>query len=239
MQIQADFWDANILTPTVQANLDKVGGGSIFEDSLELGNAQKWTWDFLKDFKDLRGYDPTTLLPALAGIGPQGTGTPAFELAGVGPQVREDYRQTLSDLYVDRYVKPMQQWARGHGLNFRVQPYGPPIAGAVASAAAGIPEGESLEFGRHLGGVGPEQAYRAIASGAHFSGNNLVSSECCAAVPGQLPLQLGRAPGARDVRPGRRRHAGRRALLQWPARQRLQGVRGWRDPDRLARLRLP
>ena len=104
--------------------------------------------------------------------------------------MREDYRQTLSDLYVDRYVKPMQQWARGHGLDFRVQPYGPPIAGAVASAAAGIPEGESLEFGRHLGGVGPEQAYRAIASGAHFSGNNLVSSECCALFQGNFRSSL-------------------------------------------------
>ena len=180
VRIQADFWDKSIFTPTVQANLDKVGGGSVFEDSLELGSAQKWTWDFLKEFKDLRGYDPTLLLPALAGIGVQGTGTPAFELAGVGPQVREDYRQTLSDLYIDRYVRPMQQWARTHGLSFRVQPYGTPIAGGVASAAAGIAEGESLGMGTLLSSVGPEQGYRALASGAHFAGENVVSSECCA-----------------------------------------------------------
>ena len=76
VQIQTDFWDRNILTPTVQANLDRVGGGSVFEDSLELGSTEKWTWDFLTHFKNLRGYDPTALLPALAGIGPQGTGAP-------------------------------------------------------------------------------------------------------------------------------------------------------------------
>ena len=63
VQVQADFWDQNILTPTVQANLNKVGGGSVFEDSLELGSTEKWTWDFLKDFTNLRGYDPTLHAP--------------------------------------------------------------------------------------------------------------------------------------------------------------------------------
>lgn len=179
VRIQTDFWDEHILTDVVQANLDRIGGGAIFEDSLELGSAQKWTWGFLKEFQALRGYDSVKLLPAIAGTGVQGTDPPAFELPGAGPKVREDYRQTLSDLYVNRYVAPMQQWARGHGLDFRVQAYGTPIATGVASAKAGVPEGESLNFGSP-NSLGAEQDYRVVSAGAHLTGKNLVSVECCA-----------------------------------------------------------
>jgi hypothetical protein len=181
VQIQTNFWDEHILTPKVRANLKKIGSGAVFEDSLELGETQKWTWGFLQQFEKRRGYDPTTLLPALAGAGIQGSGTPAFELAGVGAQVREDYRQTLSDLYVERYVAPMQEWAEGHGLNYRAQAYGVPISTSAASAVTGIPEGESLNFWDPLGA---EQNFRNVSSGAHLSGRNIVSVECCAVFQG-------------------------------------------------------
>lgn len=182
VQIQTNFWDEHILTPKVRANLRKIGSGAVFEDSLELGETQKWTWGLLQQFEKRRGYDPTTLLPALAGAGIQGSGTPAFELAGIGAQVREDYRQTLSDLYVERYVAPMQEWAEGHGLNYRAQSYGVPISTSAAGAVAGIPEGESLNFWN--GTLGAEQNYRAVSSGAHLSGKNVVSVECCAVFQG-------------------------------------------------------
>lgn len=185
VHIQTNFWDENILTAQVQANLDKIGGGAIFEDSQELGSTEKWTWGLLDKFSKLRGYDPTTLLPALAGIGPQGTGTPAFDLGAAGEQVDRDYRQTLSDLYASQYVAPMQRWARSHGLQFRVQSYGTPIAPGVAAAAAGVPEGESLNFGAP-NPFGAEQDYRAVAGGAHQSGANIVSTECCATFMGNF-----------------------------------------------------
>jgi hypothetical protein len=179
VRVQTDFWDSDVLTDAVQANLNRIGGGAVFEDSLELGSTEKWTWDFLKEFQQRRGYDLATLLPALAGAGVQGSSQPAFELTGVGPKVREDYRQTLSDLYVDRYVTPMQGWAHGHGLDFRVQSYGTPIASGVAAAKAGVPEGESLNFGSP-NPLGAEQDYRVVAAGAHLAGGNRVSVECCA-----------------------------------------------------------
>jgi hypothetical protein len=183
VQIQTRFWDENVLTREVRRNLGRIGGGAVFEDSLELGQSQKWTWNFLRSFRKLRGYDPTLLLPALTGAGLQGTGTPAFELAGVGPQLREDYRQTLSDLYTTEYVDGMQRWARGHGLQFRAQSYGTPIASGDAAAAIGIPEGESLNFGSP-NPVGAEQDYRVLAGGAHTAGKNIISTECCAAFVG-------------------------------------------------------
>jgi hypothetical protein len=184
VNIQTNFWDEHILTDAVQANLDRIGRGAIFEDSLELGASQKWTWNFLQEFRERRGYDPTALLPALAGAGLQGMGTPAFELEGVGTQVREDYRQTMSDLFAAKYVGPMQRWARSHGLDFRIQPYGVPAASGVAAGKAGIVEGESLNFGAHSNPFGAEQDYRVLSSGARLSGKDLVSVECCAVFEG-------------------------------------------------------
>jgi hypothetical protein len=179
VDVQTDFWDEHVLTPTVRANLARTGG-AVFEDSLELGETQKWTSALADELGDRLGRDVASVLPALAGIGVQGTHAPAFELAGVGPKAREDYRQTLSDLYVEQYVKPMQAWAEGHGLDFRAQAYGTPIATAEASAAAGIPEGESLNFGSP-NPLGAEQNYRVVSGGAHLGGRDLVSTECCAA----------------------------------------------------------
>src|SRR6478735_1930956 len=189
-RIQGNFWDENILTDRVQKNLDKIGSGAVFEDSLELGSTQKWTWDFLSDFQSLRGYDPTLLLPALAGAGLQGNGTPAFELADVGAKVREDYRETLSDLYANRYVATMQRWARSHGLDFRAQGYGTPIQSGVAAAATGIPEGESLNFGAGNNTLGAEENYRVVSGGAHIAGRNVVSVECCAIFQGGFRSSL-------------------------------------------------
>lgn len=183
VQIQADFWDEHILTDAVRENLERIGRGAVFDDSLELGSAQKWTWEFLDEFEERRGYDVTPFLPALAGAGIQGAQAPAFEFAGLGAKVREDYRQTMSDLFVDEYVSPMQDWAAGHGLDFRVQPYGIPISAAAAAAATGIAEGESLNFGSP-NPLGAEQDYRVLSGGAHLAGNDLVSTECCAVFQG-------------------------------------------------------
>ncbi|MGY1743037.1 MULTISPECIES: glycosyl hydrolase [unclassified Blastococcus] len=179
VRVQADFWDAHVLTDAVRADLRRIGRGAVFEDSLELGETQKWTWDLLEQFTARRGYDPTPLLPALLGTGIHATGQPAFELPGLGPRLREDYRQTLSDLYVERYVAPLQAWAEGHGLQFRVQVYGPPLASGVAAAAAGIPEGESLDFGSP-NPFGAEQDHRVLSAGAHLGGRAIVSAELAA-----------------------------------------------------------
>lgn len=183
VQIQSNFWDRHILTDAVQDNLDRIGRGAVFEDSLELGESQKWTWRLLEEWESRRGYDPTLMLPALLGVGIQGTHAPAFELAGVGAQVRDDYRRTMSDLHISRYVEPMQRWARSHGLDFRAQSYGTPIATADAATAAGIPEGESLNFGSP-NPYGAEQDYRVLAGGAHVARRNVVSVECCAVFQG-------------------------------------------------------
>ncbi|WP_198664195.1 glycosyl hydrolase [Jiangella endophytica] len=181
-----DFYDDAILTPDVRSLLDEMGTTELFEDSLELGG-QKWTTDFVEEWTTRRGYAPIGLLPALAGAGAQGglpgrfPGEPFFDFAGgVGDRVRHDYRQTLSDLYIDHRLDVLREWAHGHQMKTRVQPYGEAIDTSEAAGHVDVPEGESLAFGRNDSAHSNVQNYKVIASGAHLSGAPVVSDECCA-----------------------------------------------------------
>lgn len=181
----ASFWDSAILTPATRRLLSRMNGrGAIFEDSLEMGSNQLWTWDFASQFTKRRGYSVADALPALTGAGAQGTATPAFDFSdGSGARFRRDYRQTWSDLYIDRYVAGLQRWAESHGLTYRAQPYGDPIETGRAAQVTGVPEGESLDFGSP-NPYGAEQDYKVLAGGAHAVGTDRVSTECCAVFNG-------------------------------------------------------
>jgi hypothetical protein len=181
----ASFWDSAILTRETRRLLGRMNGtGSLFEDSLEMGANQLWTWDFTGQFTERRGYSVAAALPALTGVGAQGTGTPGFDFSdGSGARYRQDYRQTWSDLYIDRYVTSLQDWAKSHGLNYRAQSYGNPVQTGDAAQVTGVPEGESLNFGA-ANPHGAEQNYRVLTGGAHTAGTNRISTECCAVFNG-------------------------------------------------------
>jgi hypothetical protein len=130
------FWDSQVLTPEVRALYARTGPGDVFEDSLELSSTVKFTGDFLEQFAKRRGYDVAKWLPAVAGSGNRASAAGAFEFTGgVGARVRDDWQQTFSDLYTDRYLYGLRRWLNARGLRLRAQPYGAPIAlGQAASA---------------------------------------------------------------------------------------------------------
>ncbi|GAB3973576.1 hypothetical protein GCM10029978_053210 [Actinoallomurus acanthiterrae] len=181
----ASFWNSAIFTSETKRLLGRMNGtGSIFEDSLEMGANELWTWDFASQFGKRRGYSVIDALPSLTGVGQQGTAVPAFDFSdGSGARYRQDYRQTWSDLYIDRYVTGLQRWARSHGLNYRAQAYGDPIQTGRAARVTGVPEGESLDFGSP-NSYGAEQDYKVLAGGAHSVGTTRISTECCAVFNG-------------------------------------------------------
>ncbi len=176
----ASFYDANIMTPTTQSLIDRLPGpASFFEDSLEMGHNQLWTTEFGDQFTARRGYSIATALPAMTGIGPHGTTTPAFDFSdGSGQRIRGDYQQTWSDLYLDTYATTLASWAHTHNMLFRTQAYGNPIQTGAASMVVGIPEGENINFSPS-NPLGAEQNYRVVAGGAHVAGKNRISAECC------------------------------------------------------------
>jgi len=162
-----------------------------------------WTGDLPQQFMARRGYSMIPFLPALytpreASFNPLdpswGGALPPrpFEFSGdVGGRVRYDYRQTLTDLYAQRYLAALSQWAHARGLRSRVQVAYNYFALDVLSSArqVDIPENESFDPGwstpfdatiprygtprwRHV-----IDSYRLTGSGAHLAGHTRASIE--------------------------------------------------------------
>ncbi len=136
---------------------------TIFCDSLEVFNSD-WTSDLLPEFQRRRGYDLKPLLPALVrDIDPQ---TASNQTASI----RHDWGQTLTELLNERFLAPLQQWAKQHNTKFRIQGYGIPPATIGSNAFVDLTEGEGPQW-KTL------RAARWASSANHLYGRNITSSE--------------------------------------------------------------
>jgi len=131
---------------------------SIFCDSLEVYNSD-WSSDFLDEFQKRRGYDLKPHLPEL--VNDMGLQTKAL---------RRDWGRTLYELLGERFLAPIQDWAKKHGTRFRVQDYGVPAAAISGNAYADIPDGEGAQWKI-------VRAARWASSAAHLYGRPVTSSE--------------------------------------------------------------
>ena len=103
---------------------------SVFCDSLEVYN-QDWTDNFLAEFQKRRGYDLKPYLPAL--------------VSDIGPKtadVRYDWGRTITELFNDNFMIPVQAWSKKNGTKFRIQGYGLPPASISSNQWADISDGE-------------------------------------------------------------------------------------------------
>jgi alpha-L-rhamnosidase len=131
--------------------------GSVFCDSLEVYGAD-WTPGVLEEFGARRGYDPRPLLWLL-------------HVDGEGAcRLRADYYRTLTELYEENFVAPMQRWAASHGVAFRLQGYGQPPAALSSYRFADRFEGEGW-------GWKDIPPTRWASSAAQLYGREVVSSE--------------------------------------------------------------
>ncbi len=107
---------------------------AVFSDSLEVYNTD-WTDDLLAEFKRRRGYDLLPLLPlAYTGQGPQAAA------------VRHDWALTQTELVNERYLVPVEEWAKKHKTKFRSQTYGEPVVTMSSNRLVELPEGEGPQF---------------------------------------------------------------------------------------------
>jgi hypothetical protein len=136
---------------------------SIFCDSLEVYN-QDWTDGFLAEFQKRRGYDLKPYLPALVDGGPTGTDTAKIA------DIRYDWGRTITELFNERFMVPVQAWAKAHGTRFRIQGYGIPPAAISSNQWADIADGEGAQWK-------VVRAARWASSANHIYGRNLTSSE--------------------------------------------------------------
>lgn len=142
------------------AGRDLGGLRAFFNDSYEVDDAAGQadaTPALFDEFRKRRGYDLLDNLPALFG-----------EAEGeTGARVLADYRETISDLLLERFTEPWRAWARGRGAIVRNQAHGSPASILDLYAASDIPETEGRDPLR----------MRWASSAAHVAGRRLVSAE--------------------------------------------------------------
>ncbi|HEV8254119.1 MAG TPA: glycosyl hydrolase [Vicinamibacteria bacterium] len=131
---------------------------SIFCDSLEVYEAD-WTADLPAEFQRRRGYDLLPLLPLLE-----------LDVRDRSEELRRDFGRTLTELYEERFLLPMREWARQSNVLFRIQNYGEPPAALASSRDADLIDGEGWNF-RTL------TSARWAASASHLFGKAVTTSE--------------------------------------------------------------
>jgi hypothetical protein len=153
---------------------------AFYSDSFEIP-AANWTSNFFEEFEERRGYDLRRHLAALAGEADDD------ETA----RVKSDFRETVSDLLLERFVRPWVDWAHGRGSLTRNEAHGMPGQLLDLYAAADIPETEQFgpsglpipglridpHFSEEDFGRPDKLLYKLPSSAAHVAGRQLISSE--------------------------------------------------------------
>ncbi|WP_321343541.1 glycosyl hydrolase [uncultured Draconibacterium sp.] len=141
-------------------NFDLSGLRAFFNDSYEVDDAYgdaNWTPLFFQEFEKRRGYDLKTKLSALLGDLDDET----------NQRVLCDYRETISDLLLEKFTIVWADWAESHNTIVRNQAHGSPAAILDLYEASHIPETE---------GTNPMRIKMATSAG-HTSGKPLIACE--------------------------------------------------------------
>lgn len=109
---------------------------AVFCDSLEVFGSD-WTPDLPAEFQRRRGYDLLPLLPALVG-----------EWNEEKARIRHDWALTLTELTEERFLQPLAEWSRRHGVKLRAQVYGTPPATLASQRFVDLADGEQTQWRR-------------------------------------------------------------------------------------------
>ncbi|HKC13909.1 MAG TPA: glycosyl hydrolase [Vicinamibacteria bacterium] len=134
------------------------GVHAVFCDSLEVYDAD-WTADMLDQFRQRRGYDLRPRLPLLE-----------YDLGEGSAALRRDFGRTLTELYQERFLAPLREWASRNQVLLRIQNYGAPPASLASSRYADLVDGEGW-------GSRTLTATRWASSAAHLLGKPVTASE--------------------------------------------------------------
>jgi hypothetical protein len=133
---------------------------SYFNDSYEVDDASgqsDWTSDLFYEFYLRRGYDLSANLQALF----------QEDNPDKNARVLSDYRQTISDLILEKFTTHWAEWAHRQGKAIRNQAHGSPGNILDLYAASDIPEAEGNELTR----------LKFASSAANVAGKNFASCE--------------------------------------------------------------
>jgi hypothetical protein len=132
---------------------------AMYHDSFEY--SCDWSPNLFDQFERRRGYRLQMHLPALSGEGD------AEQVA----RVKCDYRETVSDLMLEDFIRKWVQWSHAKGCATRNQAHGSPANLLDLYAAADIPETEMFHDDRD------PLICKFASSAAHVAGRPLVAAE--------------------------------------------------------------
>ncbi|MBN1591329.1 MAG: hypothetical protein JW888_17585 [Pirellulales bacterium] len=174
---------------------------AFYNDSYELPRAN-WTDRFFDEFQRRRGYDLRRHLPALRGKAD----------AELVTRVQSDYRETVSDLLLDRFTLPWAKWAHGKGALTRNQAHGTPANALDLYAASDIPATETFGTGwlDRVGETplaGSPRSYggsdfltlKLASSAAHVAGRPRTACEVCTCLGEHFRVPLRHAKAEMDL----------------------------------------
>ncbi|MBN2610682.1 MAG: glycoside hydrolase family 2 protein [Bacteroidales bacterium] len=155
---------------------------AFFNDSYEVDDASgeaDWTPGFLNEFSKRRGYDLLHHLPAL--FSEEKTDEKHV-------RVLCDYRQTISELLLEKFTTRWHDWAQSKGSIIRNQAHGSPANILDLYAAIDIPECEGEDMLR----------FKFASSASHVTGKKLTASESATWLNEHFLSTLGEAKFALD-----------------------------------------
>ncbi|MFA9388545.1 MAG: glycosyl hydrolase [Prolixibacteraceae bacterium] len=151
---------------------------AMFNDSYEVYQAD-FSPNFLKEFKERRGYDLIDQLPLL-------------ESDAINEDYLRllcDYRETLADMLLNNFAVEWHDWSNNNGFKTKYQAHGSPANLIDLYAAADIPEcevfgspsfdipGYRRDTSEIRKGDSNKMMFKFASSAAHLKGDELVSSE--------------------------------------------------------------
>lgn len=131
---------------------------AVFSDSLEVYGTD-WTGDMLEEFQRRRHYDLLPHLPQLV------SGNSSSSAA-----LRHDWGLTITELVNERYLTPIDDWAKAHHTRFRSQTYGVPAVTLSSNRLVALPEGEGPQWDQF-------SFTRWATSASHLYGRPVTSAE--------------------------------------------------------------
>ena len=150
----------------LKESADSPSFNTVHIDSWE-GGGQNWTPGFEKIFRRKRGYDILPWLPVLTG-----------RIIGSLQETERfmyDLRLTISELFVENYVKEMHDLANKEGLKFSYECYTTPANDMNAMQYVDIPMAEFwIPIGWH---PNFDPTVKLMASAAHLNGTQIVAAE--------------------------------------------------------------
>ncbi len=174
-----DYWEKELMKPELVRRIKENSRVMMYMDSLEVSTYGKggvfWGYHLLEEFKKRRGYDLTPYLPYIIkrSKGMMMPGVFYYEAEDKTwiSKLRNDFYQTLTDLYMENMLHPFREWLHSAGMELRAEiSYGMPFEISQPGKYVDGIETESLEFASQI------DAYRGLAGTAHLY-NRLFSSE--------------------------------------------------------------